>query len=373
MPPTLPPFADIIEQAPDGVVIVDADGLIVFVNARITDMFGFSADELIRQPIEMLLPPRFRRQHAGHRGLYAGAPRVRPMGDARSTFLGARVDGSEFPVEIQLAPVQRGAQRWTLAFVRDASERRLILDELERSRRAAQEIAKLKAEFLSIAAHDLSQPVQTVEFVLSSIQSHSEMPSDVASLVEGASSSLARMRELLKMLLDISRIESGTIQVLELAIQVADIFGDLERQFGTVARAKQLSFHVRPCSRVLVTDPTLLRALLSNLTSNAIRYTPRGEVSVECEPTADGGVRLAVQDSGIGITREETQLIFNDFYRSSDTKSAHPEGFGLGLGIVKRLSKLLAFPVTVDSVVGRGSTFAVHIPKEKVQLAPPLQ
>ena len=371
MTPTLPPFSDLIEQAPDGVVVVNTDGMIVFANAQMTDLFGFAPGDLIGRPIETLLPARFHRQHTGHRGHYSTSPRVRPMGDARSIFLGARIDGTEFPVEIQLAPIQRDSQRWTIAFVRDATERQLIRDKLERSRQAAEDAARLKGEFLSLAAHDLSQPVQTVEFVISSIRKQPGLPDDAATLADIASSSLTRMRELLKMLLDISRIESGTIQVMELPIQVGDILDDLERQFGANARAKNLAFHTRPCAKVLATDPALLRAILSNLTANAIRYTPRGKVSIDCMPSADGGLRLAVQDTGIGIPPDKTQVIFDDFYRSADAESANHDGFGLGLGIVRRLSKILGFPVTVESVVGRGSTFAVHIPKEKVQSGPP--
>lgn len=373
MTPTLPPFSDLIEHAPDGVVIVNTDGMIVFANARMTDLFGFAPGDLIGRPIDTLLPARFHRQHADHRGHYSMSPRVRPMGDARSIFLGARIDGTEFPVEIQLAPIQRDSQRWTIAFVRDATERQLIRDELERSRQAAEDVARLKGEFLSLAAHDLSQPVQTLEFVVSSIQKQAGLPADAVSLAASASSSLTCMRELLKMLLDISRIESGTIQVMELPIQVADIFDDLERQFGSNARAKNLDFHTHPCARVLATDPALLRAMLSNLTANAIRYTPRGEVSIDCVPVADGGVRVAVHDTGIGIPPEKTHVIFDDFYRSADAESISRDGFGLGLGIVRRLSKILGFPVTVESVVGRGSTFNVHIPREKVQAGPPLQ
>ena len=372
MTKTLPPFSDLIAQAPDGVVIVNTAGTIVFANARMTDLFGFAPGELVGKPIETLLPARFRHQHTGHRVHYSASPRVRSMGDARSVFLGARADGSEFPVEIHLATIQRDSQSWTAAFVRDASEHQLIRDELDRSRQAAEEVARLKGEFLRLAAHDLSQPVQTLEFVVSSIQKQADLPGDAATLAGVASSSLTRMRELLKMLLDISRIESGTIQVMELPIQVADILGDLERQFGPNARAKNLAFTTRPCARVLATDPALLRAILSNLTANAIRYTPRGEVSIDCVPVDDGGVRFAIQDTGIGIPPEKTQVIFNDFYRSADAETTSHDGFGLGLGIVRRLSTILGFPVTVESVVGRGSTFAVHVPKEKVQTGPGL-
>ena len=370
MTEALPPFANVVEQAPDGVVIVNGSGTIVYANARIAHLFGFNLADLVGQPVEGLIPERFRSQHAGHRGTYAQNPRVRPMGDAQLLFLGRRKDGSEFPVDIQLAPIENGAERWTLVFVRDGTERRAILDDLDRSTRAAQEVARVKGEFLALAAHDLSQPVQTMELAIGLISRLTELPPECAEAIEFASTSLIRMRELLRMLLEISHLESGTIQVREQPVRVADICSDLEQQFGPVARAKAIAFRSIPCPRVIEVDPALLRGMLSNLVANAVRYTPVGEVSVECAASQDGGVDVAVRDTGIGIPAEQRTAIFDDFHRSANAERENHEGFGLGLGIVRRLSKLLGFPVTMNSELGRGSTFAVHIPKEKVSLIP---
>jgi PAS domain S-box-containing protein len=365
-----PQLVEVIECAPDGVVIVDDDGVLVYANARITDLFGFAPADLTGRPVEALIPERFHSQHAINRGAYSQHPRVRPMGDPRFLFLGRRIDGTEFPVEVHLAPVQSGPQRWTLAFIRDATERHAIFEELRRARQVAQEVARVKGEFLSLAAHDLSQPIQTLELVISALRRQTGLPSEFVELAALASTSLARMRELLKMLLDISRVESGTIQVVEQSVQVAEICNDLERQFGSIARAKTLRFRSTPCPRLIETDPMLLRELLSNLVANAIRYTSHGEVLIECTAAADGSVHLAIHDTGIGIPQEQLHAIFEDFYRGAEAKHAYRDGFGLGLGIVRRLSTLLGFPVTVNSEVGRGSTFAVQIPQNKVLAIP---
>lgn len=364
----LPEFADVIERAPDGVVIVDGSGSIVYANHRILLLFGFSASELIGRTIEVLIPDHQRAGHTSHRQLFADSPRVRSMGDPRVALFGRRKDGGVIPVEIQLAPVEEGGARWTVAFVRDATERRAIMGELEKSRRAALDMARVKGEFLSLAAHDLSQPAQTLDLIVGLLARQANLPTEVAELAKGASSSIARMRELLKMLLDISRLESGSIRVNEQPVQVAELFDGLERQFSTAARTKSLQFRTHSSPRVLETDPTLLRGILSNLVSNAIRYTPSGEVVVECADSKDGGVTLAVRDTGIGISREQQESIFNDFYRGADAEHENRDGFGLGLGIVRRLSELLALPVTVDSEVGRGSTFGVHVPKHMVSV-----
>ena len=366
MTPALPTFAKIIGEAPDAVVVVDADGLIVYANARVADLFGSAPADLIGRPVEVLMPERYHTLHIGHRGTYWQHSRVRPMGDPRFLFLGRRVNGSEFPVEIHLAPIQENARQWVVVFIRDATERHAILDELRHSREAAREVAQMKGQFLALAAHDLSQPLQTLELVISSLEHHAALPHEFVEFAGLASTSLVRMRELLKMLLDISRVESGTIQVIEQPILVAEICSDLERQFGPIARDKTLQFRSTPCARIIETDPVLLRGMLCNLVANATHYTSRGEIFVECTAPADGSVHVAVHDTGIGIPPEQLHSIFEDFYRGADAKSAYQGGFGLGLGIVKRLSKLLGFPVTVNSEVGHGSTFAVQIPHNKV-------
>lgn len=361
-----PDFAHVIAQAPDGVLVVDRDGSIVYANARIEHLFGFEPDELQGGPVERLIPERFQQGHRRHRGSYAERPRVRPMGAAHLAFLGRHKNGSEFPVEIHLAPLHHEDQQWTLAFIRDATEKHLVHEELKRSRQAAQDLARVKGEFLSLAAHDLSQPVQTLELVCSAIERLAPPASEFAELALQASTSLARMRELLGMLLDIARMESGSIQIDEQPVRVQDIAEDLERRFAPAARAKSLTLRISPCPRIIVTDPKLLRGMLSNLLSNAIRYTRRGEVHIDCSLGVDGGVSLAVHDTGLGIAPEQVQAIFKDFYRTREAKEVTSEGFGLGLGIVRRLSRVLGLEVSVQSVLGKGSTFTVHIPSTKV-------
>jgi PAS domain S-box-containing protein len=363
MPP-LPDFAEVIEQAPDAIVLVEAQGSIVYANQRVTQLFGFAAADLVGQPVETLIPQRARTQHAAYRMTYSRTPKVRPMGDARLALAGRHADGSEFPVDVHLAPIARGGGSWTLAIIRDATERYRSQDELRQARQLAEKTERIKGEFLAIAAHDLAQPQQTLELVIGVMARIG--PRDVAELAAEASASLALMRELLKMLLEISRLESGTLQVITEPISVNDICSDLERQFGPVARSRGLRFTVEPCPNIVETDPTLLRSMLSNIVSNAIRYTPAGEVRVRCAAFDDGSVRLAVHDTGIGIPGDRQQAIFEDFNRLEEARRIHADGFGLGLGIVRRLSGLLGFAVSVDSTPGRGSTFQTHIPANKV-------
>ena len=369
MKPILPAARELLEQGPDAVVLVDETGAIAYANHRVSDLFGISPAALQGQSVEVLVPERMRRTHAAHRAGYERHAKIRAMGNSRLQLFGRRVDQTEFPVDIHLAPIQADGERWTLAVIRDATERYGVMDELRAAKERADQVARTKGEFLAQAAHDLSQPEQTLELTVGAIARRVEPGSELAEFTAQSSVALARIRELMRMLMQIAQLESGAMPIMEEPVRIADIFADLQRQFAAAAQAKALRLTSEPCSHIVATDPALLRGMLSNLVSNAIRYTPQGEVKVRCVAPGDGGLRLAVSDTGVGIPREQTQKIFEDFHRLEDARRSHQEGFGLGLGIVRRVGTLLGFSVTVESTVGRGSTFEVGIPPHRVHAA----
>ena len=365
--PLSPEVASIMDQAPDAILLLDVHGAILYANRCVEELFGFPTTAVVGQSIERVIPT------AASQGLLAawasGLEVVgpAPIGtDSRVTLIGRHREGREFPVDVHFAPVKRGSHLWIMAVVRDATEQARILDEARAAKRAAEEIARIKGEFLGFAAHDLSQPVQTLELMITAIEQSARKSGELAEISALATISLARMRELLRMLLEISRIDSGGLSIHEEPVQIAEIFGYLERQFGPIARAKALTFVAEPSAHIIEADPRLLRGMLANLVSNAIRYTQHGEVRLQAGMEASGDLSLGVRDTGIGIPSDQFPTIFQDFRRLSDGERMSSEGFGLGLGIVRRLSSLLRFPVTVQSRVGSGSTFRVAIPGAKV-------
>lgn len=367
----LPPFQEMIDHAPDAMILVDGDGAISYANRYAAQVFGIEPEQLVGRCVETLLPPTLRSRHSTHRAAYVQRPRIRPMGDGDMELRAIRADGNDFPVDIHLSPIEAGETMWTLAVIRDATERHGFLDQLRSAKQAAERLARTKGEFLAFAAHDLCQPLQTLDLLVSAIQAELSKGTDLAKLAAQASEELARMRELLKMLIEISRLESGTIRLMEQPVSVAELFGDLERRFGPEASAKKLRFGVEAAEHVVETDPTLLRVMLSNLLANAIRYTPRGEVRMRCAAVADGSLQLAVSDTGIGIPIDQVDHIFEDFRRLESGQRINRGGFGLGLGIVRRLSGLLGYDVSVRSEPGRGSTFSVAVPAAKVYSTQP--
>jgi PAS domain S-box-containing protein len=346
----------LLELAPDATVIVDAAGTIVFANAQIEQTFGYSPRELEGLDVEALLPQRYRDGHIGHRNGFATQPRPRAMG-AGLALLGLHKNGREFPLEISLSPVHDGGETLVVAAVRDATNRRDTERQLVEANRA-------KSRLLAAASHDLRQPLQTLNLLNRAAQRHIGGNAALRNVIERQQLALDSMAALLASALDVSKLDSGAVPVEIAATPLDTIFTRLRSDFEPQAADKGLQLVVEPTREGGLTDPELLQRLLGNLLANAIRYTHHGNVTLRCERAGDE-VAIEVRDTGIGIPATEIERVFEEFYQV-DHGTQRPEGLGLGLSIVRRLAALLKAAVTVESEVGRGTTFTVSIPRAEV-------
>lgn len=355
-------FADMIEQMPEALLLIDSSGLIAFANPGAAELFKTSPADVLGRPVRALIP-----EFADTEPCAESSECLRET-DARSPtphdrlLTGRRHDGVEFPLDLRAVPIHSKGREWTLASVRDTTQQQRALERLWNAQRAAEQAARSKGEFLAFAAHDLSQPMQSIALALSVAERCLPRTSEATGLLALAASSLRRVRDLLGLLLEISRLESPTMHAASECEHVREIFADLEQEFGTLARAKGLDFRAEPGGHIIRTDPTLVRALLANLVSNAVRYTSHGEIVLRCTGSAHTSLKLSVHDTGIGIAQADLQSIFDEFKRLDVARQAHEDGFGLGLAIVRRLSGLLGASLTVESSVGAGSTFTVEFP-----------
>lgn len=352
----------VVEQAPDALILVDTAGHIVYANNAVATLFGYAQDELIGCGIECLVPERFRSTHMRYREGFNATPAAREMGARVVALSAVRRDGTEFPTEIRLAPIHAEGQLLVVAAVRDISERARITAELRAARLEADGINRAKSRFLATASHDLRQPLQTLQLLNAALGR--QVDGAATEIIERQQHALESMAELLNTLLDISKLESGTVTPTLEDVAVGDLLAEIKRQFEHIAAARGLALTVNTGSEFLRTDRVLLRQLIQNLLTNALQYTRVGGVSIRTARTATH-FTIEVTDTGVGIAPDQIELVFDEYYRVA-RPGAGRRGSGLGLNIVRQISRLLGYGVEVESELGRGTTFRLAIPQDRV-------
>ena len=305
-------FRNLLESAPDAMIIVDDHGKMTIVNDQTEVMFGYSREKLLGKPIEILLPERFRQQHSAHRAVYSESPRVRLMGTGMD-LCGLRQDGTEFPVEISLSPVRSPSGFFVSSVIRDVTERKMLEEELIEARHAAERANKANTAFLAAASHDLRQPVQALSLLNGALRRTVKVPLALE-MVESQQQSLDAMTNLLNSLLDISRLDAGAVEPEIEDFPIQRLVDRLSAEFSRQARSKGLSFDAQDCHTIVRSDPNLLGEIIQNLVSNAIRYTDKGKVRLTCTEK-DGQLCVDVHDTGIGIDPEHIEEVFQEFHQ----------------------------------------------------------
>ncbi len=351
-------FRTLLDSAPDAMIIVDNEGKIAIANGQAEAMFGYQRAELMGRPIEMLLPERLREGHVPSRSAFQADPAVRPMGNGQK-LLALRKDGEEFPVEISLSPAKTAHGLFVSSVIRDVTERKAMEQQILEAKQEAERANKANSAFLAAASHDLRQPVQALSLLNGALR-RTVSDGRAIEMIDSQAHSLTAMTNLLNSLLDISRLDAGAVTPEVEDFPIRRIVDRLSAEFSRQAQHKGLVFESQGCDAVVRSDPNLLVEIIQNFVSNAIRYTESGSVRMSCHNDRDNCV-LTVADTGVGIDDDQRDEIFREFHQIRDGKGSQ-EGFGLGLAIVKRLADLLGHRIEVQSKVGEGSEFAVHVP-----------
>jgi PAS domain S-box-containing protein len=354
----------LLQFSPDAMLVVDAQGMIRFSNETSSSLFGYSPEELLGQPIKLLIPERFHTRHGAHLSEYLRHPASREMGARITDLFARRADGSEFPAGIRLAPFSDGDQNLVAAAIRDMTERRAISDALVAAREEADRANRAKSRFLATASHDLRQPLQAIRLINASMQKMTAQAPELSDLVRHQELAIDGATRLLNALLDISRLESGAIDPQLAPVSLAAAYADLAREFEPAASAKRLELRFMDTELVIFTDRTLFTQLLQNLIGNGLKYTERGHVRISQSLEADAIV-LKIQDSGVGIPEDKLDRIFDEYYQISP-HGTQRLGVGLGLAIVREVSRLLGYSVAVSSIAGDGTCVSVRIPRHRL-------
>jgi PAS domain S-box-containing protein len=340
-----------VEACPIGMVMIDSDGKLVMINSEIENQFGYAREELIGQPVDILVPERLRAQHAPHRHHFTPSPEARRMGGGRELF-GLRRDGTEFPVEVGLNPINSGGHLFVLGVIVDISRRKCL--------------ERVKDEFVSTVSHELRTPLTSISGSLGLLVGRwtEQLPPSAARLLTIAHKNCQRLVRLVNDILDIEKIESGRVvlncvridllQVAERAIEDNRGFAD---GYGVKVRLDDASIGAEVSA-----DPDRLVQVITNLLSNAIKFSPAGdEVLVAVGKNGDA-CRISVRDHGAGIPEDFKPHLFEKFAQADGTNSRQKGGTGLGLSIVKQIVERFGGQIGFDDASGGGTVFYVELP-----------
>ncbi|HEX4901487.1 MAG TPA: PAS domain S-box protein [Acidimicrobiales bacterium] len=360
-------FRGLVDAAPDAMVIVDPDGRIELVNSQAEAMFGYERGELLDRPVETLVPPRFRGHHPAHREAYVAAPKVRPMGAGLELFA-MRKDGSEFPVEISLSPLLSADRVSISAAIRDVSVRKraeavqAAAFEAEReATRQLREVDRIRSDFLSTVSHELRTPLTAIRGFADLLvaQWEATAPEQQRALVERIAAAGMRLDRLIEDLLDFTRLERGHLVMDVRAHELRDLVEDARRQLAVALEQHQVEVDV-PAGLVALVDEKAIARVLSNLLTNAAKFSPLGS-TIAITGAAEGDrVVLRVRDQGDGIPASEHERVFERFYRVGGGV-AHRPGTGVGLAIVKEFTEAQGGSVSLSSTPGEGSEFTLRL------------
>lgn len=374
-------FKALFQYATIGIIVVDPNGHIVIANPYAEKLFGYEESELDGQSIEMLIPDDLRDGHRQKRNVYNQHPVSRRMGSDLELFA-LKKDGTIFPVEISLSNYRQNDVEWIMAFVNDISERKKAeaieknyaaeLEEKIRERTADlsasldREMAlnEMKSRFVSLASHEFRTPLSTILTSISLIDRYRD-PVHVTKRdkhVSRIKSSVRMMTNILNDFLSLDQINQGKVatepELFSMHTLIREVVDDLD-QMRKPDQEVRINFQGE--SRVWL-NQKLVRNILVNLTSNAIKYTPEGRNVTVGSKIESRYIELTVADEGIGIPAEDQKNLFQMFFRAGNVGVIR--GTGLGLNIVKKFVELLNGTIECYSREGVGTTFTVRIPHQ---------
>ncbi|HKK97726.1 MAG TPA: ATP-binding protein, partial [Marivita sp.] len=364
----------VISTSLDAVIVSDEDGRILEFNPAAEAIFGHHAEDVLGMDIgDIIVPDHLRDAH--HMGMermrQSGERRV--VGKGRVQLEGKRANNETFPVELALqsAKTDDGKEMF-IAFLRDISHRVANEKELVAARDKALAGEKLKTDFLATMSHEIRTPLNGLLGNMNLLRD-TKLSKEQDRCLGYMESSGRLLMSHISDVLDITRYDAGKLDTRREPVNITDLLEDIiDNQSGT-ATDNETSLEwgwSGDAMHWIVSDHDRLQHVMMNLIGNAVKFTKRGKVSVTAEVEDDGGqhlLRLSVRDTGVGIDDTLVDRIFDDFVIGNTKRNREVGGTGLGLGIAKRFVQALGGTITVESALGKGSTFTVVLPVEEAQ------
>lgn len=407
-------FEALFDHATIGIVVTDTKGKIINFNRQAQQDFGYTRQEILQQPLEILLPPSAEGKHSGYRSSYYEKPAPRAMGAGRDLYA-QKKDGSVFPVEVSLSSYTSDEELFVIAFVIDITVRkehektvlqqkeeleritreikqlnitlekkiddrtkmlRETLSALEQSKlelsdalQAEKDLGDMKSKFVSMASHEFKTPLSTIlssAFLLEKYNDRPE-PEKRARHINRIKNAVNDMRLILDDFLSLDKLDEGIVYAQPAEISANSCFEALDEviQDMKVHCKKGQTFRTRFTGTQTITlDDRILKNICINLLSNAIKFSPENStIFVDCAITAEKLI-LSIRDQGIGISEEDQKHLFERFFRAGN--AVNIQGTGLGLNIVTRYVALMNGSIEFESELEKGSVFTVHIPQQQL-------
>lgn len=394
-------FQVIFESVSEGIVIINSKQQIVSTNASANDMFGYKADEIIGQPLAMLIPKEYHKDHSGHVNRFMDDGKKRSMGVGRDLY-GVTKDGQRFPVEAGLSPFHIEGERYVMALVIDISVRKrhqeeilalnadledkisdrtedlrqtvMELEEEVQKRKEAEQKTKialkkerelntLKTKFLSLVSHEFKTPLSGIltSSTLAGKYTQAEQQEKRMKHLKTIQSKVKYLNNIINDFLSIERLESGKVSYQIDRFPLSKVINEVIYEANMILKDGQRIHYPEQVEGIeLEFDEKSLNLALTNVINNAIKYSPEGsDIYLEVSQNKNG-ISLAVTDQGIGIPESEQKYIFNRYFRAENVLIQ--QGTGIGLNIVRSHLEKLGASITFSSREGKGSRFVINLP-----------
>lgn len=364
-------FSNIIENAPDSMLLVDREGRIQITNQQAENTFGYNKKELINQKVELLLPAQYRNNHPGLRREYMLEPYTRPMGNGLN-LTGLRKNGEEFPVEISISPLSdsREDDLQIIVTIRDITDKKALLNEIIASKEKAEESNRLKSAFLATMSHELRTPLNHIigfANIISDTTTDQEI-SGYATIIQNSGASLLAIIE---DIISLATMENKFIKLRSEVLSLSEFLSGIKviAQKILTEAGKQnnvnLIFKIDDeelLPKEIVTDKYKLYQAIINLINNAVKYTQQGSVTIRLFQPDKATIAISIGDTGIGIAADKQKEIFDFFRQVDDSNTRVYGGIGAGLTIAEKIANFMGGKITLSSELGKGSDFTFVLP-----------
>lgn len=388
-------FEALFNSASMGIIVVNGNGEIVMSNHFANKLFGYQATEIISEKLEKLIPQRYHHAHVKHRESFVEKPQARTMG-LGMTLRALRKDGSEFPVEISLGHFETEESKYVIAFISDITKRQeteeeirklntsleekvksrteelqktlnelqASKDNLTKSLEKEKEVNDLKSRFVSMASHEFRTPLSTILSSISLLAKY-ETTEDQPKRdkhIDRIKSSVKTLTDILNEFLSLGKIEEGKVEVhfenFDLKQFIQAIINEMQ---VLLKNGQELIFENNEIS-LCHSDANLLKHVLINLVSNAIKFSPENKIIKIEASTQNNNLIIKVIDQGLGIPEKDQIHLFERFFRATNVTNI--QGTGLGLHIVGRYIELLNGKISYQSQLELGSVFCIELPNQ---------